>query len=464
MSAFQFTILLSQLLCFFADERIILGKHSREERGLDLIGKFSTPGVFYEHFVKPGVPLLWRAVLDEPKVKFPAYNYWTDGYFREKFGDEEYNVEVQKKENRDKKSVKMTLTQFLDEYKIKPIYLIDSLSEKMKEDLSLPSTFQCGGLEKSINDVVMWFSSGGTSSVLHKDPLNNFMCVLEGSKDFVFINKKYEKEVESVGWVEEGSYSTVDVDNVNRRKFSTLLSLPWVRGHANEGDCIFIPFGWYHQIRSNGRRNLAVNYWFTHRWWFNHPDCIKSSKFNLTEPLNKYPIASSNEILRFKMLRPYKDLEYILKDQFLEPDVDKEDREKLFDFINLDRDNVLTWEELYEFDIDEAVLKYHHVLALDYVRTVEDTGPETEEVMKGGEDQGVEIDEGVVLEEYPHGEDHFKRMHQQILKELKMVMKTMIQKTARSRMNCEKYYVCMLEFLPLILKLEDCVEVYESAL
>jgi hypothetical protein len=35
----------------------------------------------------------------------------------------------------------------------------------------------------------MWFSSGGTKSVLHNDGLDNINCLLDGSKDLIMFHK-----------------------------------------------------------------------------------------------------------------------------------------------------------------------------------------------------------------------------------------------------------------------------------
>ena len=43
---------------------------------------------------------------------------------------------------------------------------------------------------------VMWFSSGGTKSVLHNDDVDNINCLFSGTKELLFIDyKKYKKQV-----------------------------------------------------------------------------------------------------------------------------------------------------------------------------------------------------------------------------------------------------------------------------
>ncbi|XP_077977793.1 uncharacterized protein LOC144433363 [Glandiceps talaboti] len=77
----------------------------------------------------------------------------------------------------------------------------------------------------------MWFSSGGTKSVLHFDAVDNINCVYSGSKEIYLIDPaKYADKVTIDH--PEGNYCGVDVDR-------------------------------FHQVRSQGR-NIAVNIWFSH--------------------------------------------------------------------------------------------------------------------------------------------------------------------------------------------------------
>ena len=57
------------------------------------------------------------------------------------------------------------------------------------DDITVPISLQCGGLQGAIKSVLMWFSSGGTKSVLHNDGLDNINCLLDGSKDLIMFNK-----------------------------------------------------------------------------------------------------------------------------------------------------------------------------------------------------------------------------------------------------------------------------------
>lgn len=40
-----------------------------------------------------------------------------------------------------------------------------------------------------LNDVIMWFSSGGTKSVLHNDHIDNINCLFSGEKELYMVDK-----------------------------------------------------------------------------------------------------------------------------------------------------------------------------------------------------------------------------------------------------------------------------------
>jgi hypothetical protein len=56
----------------------------------------------------------------------------------------------------------------------------------------------------------MWFSSGGTKSVVHTDDYENVLCVLDGKKELVLVDSyKHKKEVDVLIDEKKGSYSTI---------------------------------------------------------------------------------------------------------------------------------------------------------------------------------------------------------------------------------------------------------------
>ena len=60
---------------------------------------------------------------------------------------------------------------------------------------------------------MMWFSSGGTSSVIHTDDYENILCVLDGIKQVVLVDyNKFNSVVETIIDEPRGSYSRIDPD------------------------------------------------------------------------------------------------------------------------------------------------------------------------------------------------------------------------------------------------------------
>ena len=101
-----------------------------------------------------------------------------------------------------------------------------------------------------------------------------------GRKELLFVEYSKNKKFVPIDHP-EGGYSSVDVDSVDYTKYPSLRFVD--RYHhvtMEEGDCLFIPYHWFHQVNSfvdskstkdgssGGGQNLAINIWFNHV--FNH--------------------------------------------------------------------------------------------------------------------------------------------------------------------------------------------------
>ena len=67
-------------------------------------------------------------------------------------------------------------------YKSENVYMVSDLSEGMVRDWRLPRALLCGGYTDHLMFVYVWFSSGGTKSVLHTDTYENLHCLVSGQK------------------------------------------------------------------------------------------------------------------------------------------------------------------------------------------------------------------------------------------------------------------------------------------
>ena len=68
---------------------------------------------------------------------------------------------------------------------------MDSLTPEMYQEWLVPRPFTCGGFREHFLYVYMWFSSGGTRSILHTDTSENLHCVVSGRKEFLLMEPQY---------------------------------------------------------------------------------------------------------------------------------------------------------------------------------------------------------------------------------------------------------------------------------
>ena len=254
------------------------------------LAQVPSPEEFFNEFVKPGKPVLFKGAA----IPTPAFKSWTDDYLSSKFGKVKFDVEEGKKENRSKELFNMPLEEFLKSYKEKDIYLVASVPKIMRGDIYLLKCILCGGFTDELQDTVMWFSNGGTKSVLHFDAIDNINCLMSGTKELFMVDKKEHAHINIDK--PDGSFSKVDVDKVDLEKYPGLADVPWYKATMEPGDCLFIPYRWFHQVRSYGPRNLAINIWFTHRLTFKPDNCEKSAyKDKEFAPLSEFQVKEITE-------------------------------------------------------------------------------------------------------------------------------------------------------------------------
>jgi lysine-specific demethylase 8 len=110
-----------------------------------------------------------------------------------------------------------------------------------------------------------WFGPAGTVSPLHTDPYHNVLCQVVGRK-YVRLyapsesEKVYPKGVEG-GGVDMSNTSEVDVENVDEERWPLFKEVEYVECILNEGECLYIPVGWWHYVRSL-TVSFSVSFWW----------------------------------------------------------------------------------------------------------------------------------------------------------------------------------------------------------
>ncbi|XP_062516710.1 bifunctional peptidase and arginyl-hydroxylase JMJD5-like [Corticium candelabrum] len=267
-----------------------LGSHRPPEGAVTELDYIPSAKEFHEMYSAAGVPLLMKGAAKQSK----AYQLWTDEYLMSEYGNVSVEVEEGKKEDRNKGVDEIPLREYLLHYHDEDAYVVASIPKTMQSEVLVLPCLTCGGAANRILDAVMWFSSGGTKSVLHFDGVENINCVLDGWKE-VFLVDKNDKDFVNIDHP-DGSYCGVDVDSVDMKKYPGLGEVPWYSAKVEAGDCLFIPYKWFHQIRSYGNRNLAVNIWWERIREFNYTDCdLLLQSPTESHYLSEYDMTSSSK-------------------------------------------------------------------------------------------------------------------------------------------------------------------------
>ncbi|XP_022808696.1 jmjC domain-containing protein E-like [Stylophora pistillata] len=155
---------------------------------------FPTAEEFYRRFVDVPKPVLLRGAAR----LFPAFSLWNDEYFLSFTEGEEVlvTVEVDKKENRLAPGEDIPFADFVRDIHSSGKYMISSVPEFLRKDILLPFPIACHDITQgNLVQEILWFSSGGTKSVLHNDHAENIMCVFQGTKEFFLIDSAYQEQV-----------------------------------------------------------------------------------------------------------------------------------------------------------------------------------------------------------------------------------------------------------------------------
>ncbi|XP_033095598.1 jmjC domain-containing protein C-like isoform X2 [Anneissia japonica] len=231
----------------------------KQKHPVDVVNHFLSPSEFFANYVYASKPVIFKGVAKTAN----AFKFWTDAYLANLPESSSTNVDVEfnKKENRTDPSTTMSVKEFFNRYKNEDIYLVTDVPSYLRKDVPIPKSLICKDVLKKLAATVMWISNGGTKSVLHNDDVDNINCLFSGKKEILFIDFKYREYVILDHF--EGGYSSVDVDKVDFTKYPGLSQVEFHYAEMTSGDCIFIPYKWFHQVNSY-ERNIAVNLWWEH--------------------------------------------------------------------------------------------------------------------------------------------------------------------------------------------------------
>ncbi len=122
------------------------------------------------------------------------------------------------------------------------------------------------GIECVVN---CWVGPKATQSTLHYDGDHNFLIQAQGSKEIDLIDPQYTQDLypKSVSFYD--GFSEVDCTDPDYEKYPRFENVKIARETLHPGDILFMPAGWWHDVRS---LDISVSY---NVWWLHYSDFLK---------------------------------------------------------------------------------------------------------------------------------------------------------------------------------------------
>lgn len=216
---------------------------------------------FFEAYYALGRPVILTDVAED----WPALKLWSPEYFAEKFGDAELSVCMGREgdphcdRNFEKYLKKTTMREYAnwvaqagrtnDGYLISNNRMLENeIFHTLLADIIAPEAYV--DPSRFFTYMSFWFGPEGTFTPLHHDGNNILFCQVVGKKEFYLVSP-WETELLSQA---QGYYAhrsvPLDMEGEGYRAPDEKFPWPAVRVVLNPGEALFLPVGFWHQVRS----------------------------------------------------------------------------------------------------------------------------------------------------------------------------------------------------------------------
>jgi ribosomal protein L16 Arg81 hydroxylase len=329
-----------------------------------------TQNEFEQHYFSKQKPVIIKRGVNQWK----AVSLWSPDYFQSLYFDKEVSVHIYDEDKLPKLSKKYKMQDAINlicHNKSEEKYYLSqySIHDEFKElinDFELP-TWSNKNKEYISN---LWFGQEGNETILHFDVSHNYLAQVIGRKHIRLFSPEdapylYSYPPESK---KPTHYSQIlDIDNPNYEVFPNFKYAKPIEGIISPGDVLFIPSGWWHDVRS---LDLAVSVNF---WWKPKPEeclmphVLKNLAWHLYDNNSFTDIQRHNidlrqfsndlEVAKYLIIQDYRWLSVLFLWSFLENYI-KNMAEKLNLLAKID-------ENMKTEAINNLIAKYNNNLALN---------------------------------------------------------------------------------------------------
>lgn len=250
-----------------------------EYSGADVSGPLRALGLTVHPFAEPAEPTaqaLQAAIIAQQAVlirglagHWPALTEWTPSRLAARYGSTLVNPLIGLPSRgilfpHDQRRYQQTmlLAQFIEEMLSASPQTPSYLAYTRAQDMLSASDHDCAGLLGDLGtdpDTRAWIGSAGTRSMLHSDLKDNIFCQIWGRKHIVLI--PWSQSRAAYPFPENIVNSRLDLAEPDLERHPRLRGTSLYAGVLEAGDVLYIPRGYWHDIRSL-TPSVSLNHWF----------------------------------------------------------------------------------------------------------------------------------------------------------------------------------------------------------
>lgn len=225
---------------------------------------------FQREFVAANRPVIVAGAMQD----WPALSTWAPEHLKKLVGSRAVQV-FASEDGRfsghfGSKAVSLPFDDFIDHaYGMKPTGLVYYMQQRplgrffpeLVGDTRVP-----GLVPEEFSSRLLWIGARGATTVLHYDAQDNFLTQVSGRKHITLFPPSELWRLYPYPMLSSAPHhSQVNIDAPNRSRFSRFRPEQAIEFVLAPGEMLFLPNGWWHQVRSLDP-SISVNFFWRARW------------------------------------------------------------------------------------------------------------------------------------------------------------------------------------------------------